>query len=396
MLLLVPAQPLSARQDPGQKCHNQGQGKVLVLLPPSKNLTSDTVVPTRSLLPLTMEPTDDNLSGNIDSKFTLLPLILDENIADISSPDPNTLTSTTPTRAGIFRHSSLPVIRGMDMLPSRPLYRRSSFHSRTAGRLSTGSVGLKAAFKRTLTVRSPLLTSVSSGVPVRMLEIEKNRSFIGAEAQDKRKRSSHDTGALKEGSSTRREQDGHPNVRCINAKEETHQDKPAQNSEQKEISLNLTLQHRDVMAESSGGQQNSGHTHGGEDEDGDDDEFEKPDDNVCCITDDNNTQYITLEMASLNVVLTPQQVQELHYQKRRQARRKRLQHPTAQMSIFQSRRSSSSNNLAGHLHPVVASLAAPLGPPAIPASYHIPLSAFRTSAAVAAEEEEEARLSKTK
>lgn len=392
MLLLVPTQPSSARQEHGQKSQNQGQGKVLVLLPPRKNLTSDTVVPTSSLLPLAMEPTDDNLSRSIDSKFTLLPLIHDENIADISSPDRNILESTRPTRPGIFRHSSLPVSRGMGMLPSRLLGRRASFHSRTAGRLSTGSVGLKAAFKRTLTVRSPLLTSVSLGVPVGMLEIGKDRSFFSAEAQDKRKRPSRDTGALKEGSSTRREQESHPSARCINAKEETHQDKPTQNSEREEGSLNSTLHQRDVAVEISGGRQDSVHTHGGENED-DDEDVEKPDENVRCTTDENSTQYITLEMASLNVVLTPRQVQELHYQQRKQARRRRLQHPTAQMSTFQSRRSSSGSQV-GRLFPVVAFPAAPLCPSAIPASYHIPLSAFRTSATVAAEEE--ARLSKTK
>ncbi|KAG0027674.1 hypothetical protein BGZ81_005373 [Podila clonocystis] len=395
MLLLVPAQPLSARQEHGQKSHNQSQGKVLVLLPPSKNLASDTVVPTSSLLPLAMEPTDDNISDSIDNKFTLLPLIHDENIAGTSSPDPNILESTTPTRPGIFRHSSLPVSRGMGMLPSRPLDRRASFHSRTAGRLSTGSAVLKAAFKRTLTVRSPLLTSVSSGVPVGILETEKVRHIIGAETQDKRKRPPLDTSGLKEASSIRREQEGYPSVRCINVREESQMDKPVQSSEREEGSLKPTPQQRDVAVESSVGQQNSGHIHGDEDKDGDDDEIEKSDDNVSCVMDESGTRYITLEMASLNVVLTPRQVQELHYQQRKQARRKRLQHTTtARISTLQSRRSGRSSQ-AGHLFPIVVPPAAPLCPSAIPASYHIPLSAFRTSATVAVEEEE-ARSSKTK
>ncbi|KAF9389704.1 hypothetical protein CPB97_010784 [Podila verticillata] len=391
MLLLVPAQPLSARQEQGQKSHSQGQGKVLVLLPPSKNLTSDTVVSTSSLLPIAMEPADD-LSGSIDTKFTVLPLLHDNN-ANIPSPDPNIMEPITPTRPGMFRHSSLPV---RSMSPSRPMDRRASFHSRTVGRLSTGSSGLKTAFKRTLTVRSPLLTSVSSGVPVRMLETETDRLYIGAEAQDKRKRPSHGTGALKERTSTRRDQESQSSVHGINSKEESHQDKPAptQNRSQKgEESLTSTFKQRDVAVTSMDGKQASRHTHSGEEEDGNDEEAEKSGDNVSCFTDENSTQYITLEMASLNVVLTPRQVQELHYQQRKQARRRRLHHPTTtQMTAFQSRRPSSSQ--AGHLFPAVSPPAAPLCPSAIPASYHIPLSAFRTAATVAAEEE--ARLSSTK
>lgn len=365
------------------------QGKVLVLLPPSKNLTSDTVVPTSSLLPIAMEPTDD-LSGGIDSKFTVLPLLHDDN-ADIPSPDPNIMEPTTPTRPKMFRHSSLPV-RGRS--PSRPMDRRASFHSRIVGRLSTGSTGLKTAFKRTLTVRSPLLTSVSSGVPVGMLESEKDRLCIGAEVQDKRKRPSHGTDALKEGTSTRRDQESQSSVRGINLKEGTHQDQPApaqSRSQKGEESLKSTFKQRDVTAKSMDGKQDYRHTHSGEDEDGNDGEAERPGDNVSCVTDEHTTQYITLEMASLNVVLTPRQVQELYYQQRKQARRKRLQHPTTtQMSAFQSRRPSS-----GHLLPSVSPSAVPHCPSVIPASYHIPLSAFRTAATVAAEEEE-ARLSSAK
>ncbi|KAI9237607.1 MAG: hypothetical protein BYD32DRAFT_461471 [Podila humilis] len=305
MLLLVPAQPSNARQEQGQKSHSQGQGKVLVLLPPSKNLTSDTVVPTSSLLPIAMEPADD-LSGSIDTKFTVLPLLHDNN-ADIPSLDPNIMEPTTLIRPGMSRQSSLPV-RGMS--PSRPMDRRASFHSRTVGRLSTGSLGLKTAFKRTLTVRSPLLTSVSSGVPVGILETETDRLFIGAEAHDKRKRPSHGTDVLKERTSTRRDQECQSSVRGINSTEESHQDKLAltQNRSQKgEESLTSTFRQRDVAVKSMNGKQDSRHTHSSEEEDGDNKEAEKSGNNVGCFTHENSTQYITLEMASLNVVLTPRQ-----------------------------------------------------------------------------------------